>query len=1101
MTRSWLQKLLDHPSLTRVVDTLSDRPHVGIEGSWGSSGHLISGIIAQKTKRPVMVLVPHLDDADEVQEDLALFDDLEVMVFPALEVMPGETNVSLELLSDRLEVVTRLMQGKQPDVIVTSVQALMQAVPEEKLIDELVLTLSPGVEIDQDELLKWLSDAGFDRVDVIDQPGDYAVRGGILDIFPPGNMPPVRIDFFGDEIESICEIDLDSMGSDRMIDEVRLIGSSIEKIQDTDHTTHCWGLLNEQTIIVQLELLEIAEQARGYYERVTDARGIYPPNIVQQGLGTHSQVQINQYHQQGGLDAQFEAPVHAMLNFNRESREALTELAELATGTDGTPPKQVVVLCQKSAEKDRLLELLNEHVPHVASIVKVETGYLFRGFMFGAESDQLALIPHHELFHRYQTRRRVRKISTSRAVDGFLDLEPGDYVVHAQHGIALFKSLRMMKKGGEEDSGEEYLTLEFADRVLLHVPVSEIDQVQKYIGGFTGRPKLSKLGGKRWSKQKEEAREGARELAKQMLQLQAARSALPGHPHPPDSVWMKQFEAEFPYQETDDQLAGISAIKKDMESTRPMDRLICGDVGYGKTELAIRGAFKAVEGGKQVAVLCPTTVLCEQHERTFRERMADYPVTIESLSRFKTNKEAAEILERVKKGVVDIVIGTHRLLSKDVGFADLGLVVVDEEQKFGVEHKNRLMNFRMTVDVLTLSATPIPRTLNMALLGLRDISSLSTAPADRRAIVTEVVPYNKKRIRENILRELNRDGQCYFVHNRVKSIYNVEAELRALVPEARIIVGHGQMSSRELEDVMHKFLNHEVDILISTTIIESGIDIPTANTMFINECDLFGLAEMHQLRGRVGRYKHRAYCYLLLPETRPLSEVSSRRLRAIEEYSMLGAGFKIAMRDMEIRGVGNILGHEQSGHIAAVGYEMYCRLLEECTEELKAGKPIHRVETVVDIKLTGHIPKSYIPSDKHRMSGYRRICRASTFPMLDEIEKDLLTAYGEMPKSVEMLLSLSEIRIGLSLSKVDSLKRHENDLIFTTYDVKTLSSVMEGAPGSVRVVETPTDNKPGSVYFRPPEAYLDPQTLPAVLRKMFVRPHREKAESPSLSVV
>jgi len=440
---------------------------------------------------------------------------------------------------------------------------------------------------------------------------------------------------------------------------------------------------------------------------------------------------------------------------------------------------------------------------------------------------------------------------------------------------------------------EEYLLLEFAGRSRLYVPVWQAGKVQKYIGGFSSKPKLSPLGGKRWKTQKEQVKEAVRDLASEMLRVQAARESLPGTRYPADTAWQKEFEAEFPYDETEDQLRAIEEIKVDMTGHRPMDRLICGDVGYGKTEVAIRAAFKAVEFGKQVAILVPTTLLAEQHERTFRSRFADYPFTIRSLSRFKTKAEQARVLEQLGQGKVDIIIGTHRLLSKDVNFADLGVVIVDEEQRFGVEHKQALLSLRMTVEVLTLSATPIPRTLHMAMLGLRDISSLTTAPVDRRSVVTEVMPYNEQRIARAIKRELARDGQIYFVHNRVHNIKSVADDIRRLAPDARVLIGHGQMAAGELEEVMRAFINREADILVSTTIIESGIDIPTANTMFIADADRFGLADLHQMRGRVGRYKHRAYCYLLLPAERILTEIAKRRLHAIEEFSMLGSGFKI----------------------------------------------------------------------------------------------------------------------------------------------------------------------------------------------------------------
>ena len=584
-------------------------------------------------------------------------------------------------------------------------------------------------------------------------------------------------------------------------------------------------------------------------------------------------------------------------------------------------------------------------------------------------------------------------------------------------------------------------------------------------------------------------------MAAELLRVQAARTTQPGIRYPSDTKWQREFEAEFPYEETEDQLAAIHAIKRDMTGDRPMDRLICGDVGFGKTEVAIRAAFKAVEYGRQVAVLVPTTVLAEQHERTFRGRMADYPFRIESLSRFKTAKEARKILKEVAAGRVDVVIGTHRLLSKDVRFADLGLVIIDEEQRFGVEHKNRLLEFRLTADVLTLTATPIPRTLHMSMIGLRDISSLSTPPVDRRAIVTEVVPYEERRIQQAIIRELNRDGQVFFVHNRVHNIESIADDIQRLVPHAKIVIGHGQMPPKELEAVMLQFMRREADVLVSTTIIESGIDIPTANTMIINRANHFGLAELHQLRGRVGRYKHRAYCYLLLPPDKTVSEVAAKRLQAIESYSMLGAGFKIAMRDLEIRGAGNLLGSEQSGHIAAVGYEMYCLLLEQETKHLQHQPIIEPAKTHLELGVAGSLPKRYIPSDKHRMDAYRRLSRAATLAEYDGVIADLTDAYGDPPDKASVLLDLTEIRIAASTHGVDRLRLEGPDLIFTCRDRRNTSNLQQladlfgKAPGRATVLDEQT------LYFRPPAAYLQNKpTLLAVLRKLLVRPLREANE-------
>ncbi|HLL89127.1 MAG TPA: transcription-repair coupling factor, partial [Tepidisphaeraceae bacterium] len=625
---------------------------------------------------------------------------------------------------------------------------------------------------------------------------------------------------------------------------------------------------------------------------------------------------------------------------------------------------------------------------------------------------------------------------------------------------------------------EEYLTLRFAEEAVLHVPATRINLIQKYIGGFSGHPTLSRLGSGVWDKQKQKVAEAVMDMAAEMIEIQAARNAEAGQAYPPDTDWQKEFEAEFPYEPTEDQVTAAEDIKADMQKLRPMDRLLCGDVGYGKTEMAMRAAFKAAEFGKQVAVLVPTTVLAEQHHRSFKERLANYPFQIESISRFKTAKESKDILARATKGEVDILIGTHRLLSKDVKFADLGLVVIDEEQRFGVTHKERLKQMRKTVDVLTMSATPIPRTLHMSMLGLRDISSLTTAPQDRRSVVTEVMPFDLSRVKLAILRELNREGQVYFVHNRVHNIQEVAEQIQAMVPDARIIVGHGQMGEGELEDVMMKFIRHEADILVCTTIIESGLDIPNANTIFINQADRFGLSELHQLRGRVGRYKHRAYCYLLLPADRPVTPIAAKRLKAIEEYSHLGAGFKIAMRDLELRGAGNILGPEQSGHIATVGYEMYCQLLEEATRQLKNEAKPTLPETHVDIGISAFLPKTYIQADRQRMDLYRRLTRCSSLSDLHLLEQDMKDAFGDPPRLAIVLFALTELRLLGQMFGIDSVIKKDPDIVLTVRDAAAAQVALTGAPGTLRVIDDKT------IYLRMPPTYMEPETCLMVLRNL-----------------
>jgi transcription-repair coupling factor (superfamily II helicase) len=1137
------------PAIQGLARELSAGKRIVATGVAGSSASWTAAALARASSRHVILLVAHIDDADEVLDELTSL-DLPVLRLAALEVLPGETSVSPDQLAERLATVKDVLAlpakptAEQAHVIVCPIQSLMQLVPAISRLEAIARTLETGKDYPLASLTRWLSDAGYKRVEAIDEPGDFAIRGGILDIFPPGNARrdagkhtpksnansgggggglsiatggvPVRLDFFGGTLEKISEIDLDTMGSDRAVSAVELSAATAEAAQPDDKGSLFLDLLPRECVGIIVETMEVVEQGRGYFERVTDAKGIVGPPAVLKAMETrlHALAELNQFSAGGhAADSRHELPVSPLPSFSSETQDAVKDLAALTQ-----PPEsaRVVVHCQNEGELQRLGELLDQYAPEQRSTITGVEHYLHRGFLWrGAMPSQqstpstIAVVPYHELLNRFTVRRRSARLRSSRAMDTFLDFEPGNYVVHAEHGIALFSGLTLMKprelpgqhgikaqlKGREVAvEPEEYLTLEFAGKSKLHVPATQIDKVQKYIGGFSGKPPLSTLGGNRWKAQKERVSESVRDLAAELLRVRAARGHLPGVQYPPDTAWQKEFEAEFPYDETEDQLAALAEIKRDMQGPQPMDRLICGDVGFGKTELAIRAAFKACEFGKQVAVLVPTTVLAEQHERTFRSRFAGYPFKIESLSRFKTGAEVTDILKRVQKGQVDVLVGTHRILSKDVNFADLGLVVVDEEQRFGVEHKEELLRMRLTVDVLTLSATPIPRTLHMAMLGIRDISSLTTAPLDRRAIVTEVIPYNERRVQQAIARELSRDGKVFVVHNKVHDILSFADQIQKLAPDARIVVGHGQMPPHDLEEVMLRFMKDRrdggADILVSTTIIESGIDIASANTMLIDGADKFGLADLHQLRGRVGRSKHRAYCYLLLPPDRNVKEVAQKRLKAIEQYSMLGAGFKIAMRDLEIRGAGNILGPEPSGHIAAVGYEMYCRLLEDAVHGLKNERPPTTGASVaVELGITGTIPKAYIPSDARRLEAYRRIATATSLDQLNAVRTDLTAAYGEPPATTQRLLDLAELRSLVGELQVSTVTIRERDVIFVTSDAQRLASTMQRvAPGAkppegtVRIVPRADPAAGAEVYFRPPENYLEPATLLRVLR-------------------
>ncbi len=1112
--QAFLQPIAASPIVAEMRRRLEERRHVAATGQWGACALALAAILQKQMRRPVLVLTAHLDEADDAVEQLSFFRRgggshaavADVRLYPAFEVLPGESNISHELAAQRLELLADLASAdaerSRPDFVVAPIQAVMQPSPGRELLSDLVKRVRVEETLDRDALVAWLTDHGYTRLDAVEDAGDFAVRGEIVDVWPPGVGEPIRVDFFGDQVESVHHFDIETLGTTTQVKEARLVALGDRSNWPVDKTTSLLNYLPSDTIVWLVEPAEIQEQAKSYIDRLEDARGIYPPSAVLKGVQGFAWAEIHQF---GAEDEQtLRLPCKSVQRFDTKAEEAIRELAELAERA------RVVVVCDGKSECTRLSDLLDVKHPGVRAKVEMPVGVLGLGFEWnegdggatGEKSEErsekseivsppppLILIGHHEIFHRYNQRRKLRGVQGARPIDSFLDLQTGDYVVHVHHGIAKFEGMNSITRDGRQ---AEFLTLRFAGEATLHVPVTQIHLVQKYVGGAHGRPPLAVLGGTRGNKQKEEVAEAVELMAAELLEVQAAREHTPGIAYPGDTVWQKEFENAFPYPPTEDQVRSVEEIKVDMGKGRPMDRLLCGDVGYGKTEVAMRAAFKVAEFGKQVAVLVPTTVLAEQHEETMRERLTGYPFIIESVSRFKTPGQIKKILERTRMGQVDVLIGTHRILSKDVVFADLGLVIIDEEQRFGVEHKERLKKLRLTVDILTMTATPIPRTLHMSLLGIRDISNLATPPSDRRSVVTEVIAHDKMRIKQALQRELARNGQIFFVHNKVYNIESVADEIRQLAPDARIVIGHGQMNEHELEAVMHKFMRHEADILVSTTIIESGIDIPNANTMFINEAENFGLSDLHQLRGRVGRYKHRAYCYLMLSPNKALSEQSAKRLKAMEEYSSLGAGFKIALRDLEIRGAGNILGAEQSGHISAVGYEMYCQLLEESVKRIK-NEVVEKVKEVnVDIGVSGVFPKSYVDSERQRMDLYRRLSRASSLEMLEALAKDVTDAFGPMPKPVLMLFGLAEIKILARQWAIVSVITKTPDVVFTIEDLRKLGPLLGrgvGGAGSVRVVDEKT------VHLRLPANYLEGDTLLNVLRNL-LNPNAPKPDVP-----
>jgi transcription-repair coupling factor (superfamily II helicase) len=1086
------------------------------------------------------------------------------LFYPAWDILPHEAKLPhVDVISERLETLVALAEkskGEVPQskVIVANVVALMQKTFPPGAIAKRTRSVKRGDQINPLDLVEWLEDEGYEPEAQVNHKGEIALRGGILDIFPPTSPWPVRIEFFGDEIDSIREFDPMTQISRDNIDEVtippagelgilkRQLVSHSESPDPTSKASNpavstLIDHLADDSLVIICDPESVAQSASDYAVQApqndpffvswgevrnqVERRKLTWVELSESAGGFHSEDASGESRtlRVASLDA-FRPIVDRAQDLQvaeAQRREFFAQLHRWLRQDYG-----VHVFCNTEGERQRFEEIWGELVGSspsqvgsaagggVCATVTAEggcptthLGTLSRGFIFN--DAKLVVVTDAEIFGRYKVQRPRRLKSphaaaTRSALDiDFTEFEEGDYVVHVQHGIGKFLGLQIFDQGAgrkptersKRTTGQECLAIEYASSdpaqppPKLYVPVSEAHLVSKYVGAGKARPQLNTLGGARWAKTKAQAENAVRDLAAEMLRIQAARESQSGHSFPADNTWQREFEGSFVYEETPDQMRAIVETKHDMENPKPMDRLICGDVGYGKTEVAIRAAFKAVMGGKQVAVLVPTTVLAQQHFNTFRERMADYPVRVELLSRFRSARDQKRVIEQLAQGGVDIVIGTHRLVQSDIAFKDLGLVIIDEEQRFGVMHKEKFKLLRQLVDVLTLSATPIPRTLYLALTGARDMSTIETPPQDRLPVETIVTQYDERVIRDAIQREINRQGQVFFLHNRVYDIESVALKLKTLVPHARIAVGHGQMHSDDLEKVMTQFVNGEADVLLSTTIIESGIDIPNANTIIIDRADRFGLSDLYQLRGRVGRYKHQAYAYLLLPRHAGLLTDARKRISAIKQYSSLGSGFKIAMRDLEIRGAGNLLGAQQSGHITAVGFELYCQLLKQSVGALKGEKFKPRVEvqtridfvvsdpaeaveesskfeaqsskppefvvnvpretatySEIDVQLENespstfhvsrvpaYLPLDYITDSRHRIEVYRKLAQISEKASLDKLTGELRDRFGALPPAVETLLQLAELKLIASRKNVSVIETKEDKLMLTRH--------------------------------------------------------------------
>jgi len=1111
-----------HPGLIRMLENsvqykdlerrLALKNNVAVYGLEGTQKHLTMGLIEHTLKKPLLIVSTGEDRAREISSDLsALFSPGAVEHFPAREVLPVDVYAhSREILSQRVGVLQKVIKGRIR-CVVTTFEALSRRLSPPDLFQEMFLEYEVGQRLDKESLLKQLLRIGYERVEVVEIPGQFAARGGLVDVYPITGLRPYRIDFFGDEIDAIRAFDPKSqlskenhstvviapaleftvpphsplweegkraISEDLLSTKNILAGrknkGAISKLDDKINTLlermesglvapdlerylslfisaphTLLDYFKEKPAIILDEPLQFEKAARDREKEFKDSF----KNLLEEGAvlskqgeifldyaalkstwDRHQKIYFSLLPKKSGLLGDTTAvSMHA-----RKLPEFRGKLKLLLDAIDGwKKAKYAVVIMTSSKERGgHLKESLWDNkieavfIPSINSELKpgqvvITYGTLNSGFELSPA--RIVVVTDREVFGRPKSRRLRRQFTEGIRITDISDIKPGDYVVHVHHGIGKYLGIVNLEVQGVK---RDYLHIQYHGQDRLYVPTDQVDFIQKYIGAEGYAPKLHKLGGSEWARAKARVRSSVQELARELLNLYAARQTIKGHPFSPDGAWQSEFEAAFPYKETPDQLRAIEEVKADMEKPKPMDRLLVGDVGYGKTEVALRAAFKAVMDNKQVAVLAPTTVLAHQHYQTFKERFSQFPVEIRVLSRLKKPKEQKKIIEDLKNGSADIIIGTHRLLSKDIQFKDLGLLIIDEEQRFGVAHKEKLKKLRKEVDVLTLTATPIPRTLHMALAGARDMSVINTPPENRYPVQTYVVEYSRELIVDAIRRELNRKGQVFYVHNRVIDLEDRVKELQALLPEARIAMAHGQMPERRLERVMVDFVQGDIDVLVCTTIIENGLDIPNVNTLIVEEADNFGLAQLYQLRGRVGRTNRIAYAYFTYRRNKMLSEIAEKRLNAISEFTEFGSGFKLAIRDLEIRGAGNLLGPEQHGHMLAVGFDLYCRLLEEEVAKLK-GKSEEREEKVtaeIELNVSAYIDGSYISEPSIKFEIYRRLRDINSEGELFELQKELEDRFGPPPKEAVNLLLLTKLRVLAQKLAIVSIKEAANEV-------------------------------------------------------------------------
>jgi len=1025
---------------------------LSVRGAVGSLPAFLTATTFLDSSRPMLCLLPDEDAAAFFGSDLQqiLGSDEQVILLPVSDNRPFDP----EHMPDpaptmaRGDVLERLKDGYD-GILVCSIPAFAEKVPPVEAVQSATLDIETGTEIDPEDLIERLVEQGFTRTEFVQAPGDLALRGGILDVFPYTGSYPIRIEFFGDEIDSIREFDIHTQRSVSRRTSARIVPNLEGQATDFRSRISLTEHMVPNTLVVQLDgaalieaadalFAERAKQRETALERASsdvvdtpvtsdeddddpDAAAVRPdqdlPEVsalflsgsdMQVGLLPFDTIHVGSFQEMA--EETLSLTSHPQPGFNSRIGLLRNRLTENHNGQVDT-----IILCDNRGQEGRLMELLEEDLE--AGRVRLKTESLHRGFEL--PELQLAVYTDHEIFGRYHrpTARKQKQRFGGLSLRELHQLTPGDFVVHIDYGIGRFAGMEHIEVRGRK---QEAVRLQYLNGDTLYVNVNALYKLHKYKGKDGHQPQLTKLGSGQWERAKSRTKSRVKDIARDLIKLYAKRKSSDGHPYPEDTVWQRELEASFQFEDTPDQASTAAAVKEDMQKPQPMDRLVCGDVGFGKTEIAIRAAFKAAQDGKQVAVLVPTTVLAMQHFRTFSKRLSHYPVKMGVLSRFRTHAQQKETLAELEAGKIDIVIGTHRLISKDVIFKDLGLLIVDEEQRFGVAMKEKLRKLRVNVDTLTLTATPIPRTLQFSLMGARDLSIIATAPVNRQPIQTEIHAFDKDLIRDALLYEINRGGQVFFIHNRVQSINEISAMLRMLVPDIRVQTAHGQMKGPNLERIMMGFVEGEFDVLVSTNIIENGLDIPNANTIIINRADHFGLAELHQLRGRVGRSNRKAFCNLLVPSIHSLTREAKQRLQAVEEFSDLGSGFHLAMRDLDIRGAGNMLGAEQSGFIADVGFETYHRILDEAVEELRTEefaavfeeerKP-KATETLVDVDADALIPETYLSNRIERLNMYRRISECPSTEELTQVADEMADRFGPLPEEVTQLIAGVQLKL------------------------------------------------------------------------------------------